>query len=241
MDPSISTPAAVIKSQTSSPISCHLPSPRSGNRPIIPIEPVEVFSSASSVALADSLVDDFIPHPVLDPALLQGFGHCHPSDYIPHTMEQFPATHGLQYGFGGGSHESSPAAQSIGLPQNGAGGDSRSYTPGSSSSSRSMQSPPPTKKPAFSGNRAFNPNISNGLHCAESSFFYRNPNPAVRQRTAQACEKCRDRKTKVSHANSSDLGCADYSIVLGYTADVQALRRPRPHLRMGTRNSLARR
>ena len=34
-----------------------------------------------------------------------------------------------------------------------------------------------------------------------TTFFYRSPTPSARQRTNQACEKCRDRKTKVdSHA-----------------------------------------
>ena len=30
-----------------------------------------------------------------------------------------------------------------------------------------------------------------------NTFFYRSPTPSARQRTNQACEKCRDRKTKV--------------------------------------------
>lgn len=30
-----------------------------------------------------------------------------------------------------------------------------------------------------------------------TTFFYRSPTPSSRQRTNQACEKCRDRKTKV--------------------------------------------
>jgi hypothetical protein len=32
---------------------------------------------------------------------------------------------------------------------------------------------------------------------AGTTFFYRSPTPSARQRTNQACEKCRDRKTKV--------------------------------------------
>lgn len=39
---------------------------------------------------------------------------------------------------------------------------------------------------------------ASSMGASESCFFYRNPNLYVRQRTAQACDKCRDRKTKVS-------------------------------------------
>ena len=43
--------------------------------------------------------------------------------------------------------------------------------------------------------QALQPEASMGA--SESCFFYRNPSLYVRQRTAQACDKCRDRKTKV--------------------------------------------
>ncbi|KAF8527044.1 hypothetical protein JB92DRAFT_997753 [Gautieria morchelliformis] len=39
---------------------------------------------------------------------------------------------------------------------------------------------------------------------AGTTFFYRSPTPSARQRTKQACEKCRDRKTKCSGGRPCD-------------------------------------
>ena len=203
MDPIIGSPASAVINRASS--ASQPSSPRDGNRPV-PIEPLEVFPSAPSVSVADSLVVDYILHPAVDSLVQRSFGHYYPSNVTPQTMDTFSATHRPQYEFGSGSHESSPAVQSISLPyiqnstnENSTNDGMRSVTPQSGSSSHGIPSPPPMKKPAFSGNRAFNANSSSSAKCAESNFFYRNPNPAVRQRTAQACEKCRDRKTKVRY------------------------------------------
>ena len=199
MSPILGSPTSSVKSRDTSPT---LPtSPRHGNRPA-PIQQTQVSPSASSANVADNLVGSYIPRPDAPPVQLQGLGQFYSQNSTPKSMDSFSAAHHLQYGTGSGSHESSPVVQSITLPQiqnNGMDDGNRSFTPVSGSSSYGVNSPPPAKRPAFSGNRAFNANTSAGAgtNCSESSFFYRSPNPAVRQRTAQACEKCRDRKTKV--------------------------------------------
>ncbi|TDL24940.1 hypothetical protein BD410DRAFT_785684 [Rickenella mellea] len=63
------------------------------------------------------------------------------------------------------------------------------------------------------------PSMTLPTSSAESSFFYRSPNNSVRQRTSQACEKCRERKTKCSGTRPVCKRCSDRGLCCVYASD----------------------
>ena len=127
---------------------------------------------------------DIAPAALHDP--LGSLSHGGYSNVIPELLRMMAAQNAsnvLQrsHGFGGNDGGSSQTTFAINEPSN-----ANAY-----SEALPLQQVPPT---------AVGPTmVTNGG--LESCFFYRSPNPAVRQRTAQACDKCRDRKTKVSRTS----------------------------------------
>ncbi|THH12006.1 hypothetical protein EW145_g306 [Phellinidium pouzarii] len=87
----------------------------------------------------------------------------------------------------------------------------------------------PSSSPSMlpeTGNVDTSPQKSN-----DPTVFGRLSGGGGRQRTVQACEKCRDRKTKVSHYCIS---------MLWHTPDLQALFRPWPRMCLGSRHPCTR-
>lgn len=128
----------------------------------------------------------------------------------------------LHYGVLPGGHAPSFISSPVGLPvgrPNYAGSSLTSYNPpGGTPYSRRVEPFPASHSHSKSlGQSAASP--------SSEPYFCRTPNATLRQRTAQACEKCRDRKTKacprsVSISNAADLCCFSAPAIVRFASAV---------------------